>query len=219
MATRSVLRDSLSYALARTDATNARLDGWLNDALLDLCTQRIHVKALEGVGVTVAQNIGGYIYSKPAQAFSIDAIADLATGIKLTRIPGGFEEWLDARLANPPNDTASRFIERGNFFLVMPAPAATGSWTVYTYDRPTWGADDGDVPNIEEEWHQGIVLLAKVHAYRDLKDVTAEAEAVQEFSAWLTPRDSVQRRTNRMSRPQRGVNPASATRRNVKTGV
>jgi hypothetical protein len=220
MATRSELRDRLQYRLGnRTDMGNTRLDAWLDDGLLDLATQRIEIRSLESVGTPVTSVVDTAGYVRNTAAFTLLYLEDTTNNRVLTRIPGGFNEYLLAKQSETSRPEPTRFTEYGNRFYVQPAPSvATIIWQPYEYLRPTWASGEDGEPSIETEWHYAIGLVAAEHAFRDLGDDIRAAQVAQEFADWLGRRDTAVRRTRRHTRPQRGVQPA-ITRRNRVTGV
>jgi hypothetical protein len=219
MADRSALRDNVKYRLGnRTDPTNARLDNWLNDGLLDLATQRIEIPELQTIGNNVTSQIGVFFYTRQSGMFALLYLEDTTNSDTLKRIPGGFNEFLTSK-QGLANSTPRQFTEWGNSFAVLPAPdVATISWTPYYYARPTWAAGDAAVPDIPEEWHYGIELVSTIHAQYGIGDDDGAERTQREFEAWLNRRDTRVKRSTRFTRPQRGVQP-SVIHRNSRTGV
>lgn len=217
--TRTQFRDRVRFRLVRTDLTDDRVDEWLNAALLDLCTRRGQIRLLEGPASTpIPTQAGQANYTMPVEMFSIDYIEDTTSRRPLFRIAGGFFEWILAK-QNSAQAAPTRFVERGGQFYLHPIPDAIYSLTLYGYLYPTWAADEGAAPSIEKEWDYGLELVACEHGARALDMDERALQLAGEFEDWLAKRDTNVKRTTRFNVPQRGLSPATASRRNYKTGV
>ena len=218
MATRTVLRADLLFRLgARSDLTNAQLDQWLNDALLDLTTKRVHLRSLEATSDVYVTAPNETSRALPATAFALIEVEDQTSKFVLSRFPGEWREFLWARQrVSPAHPTY--FIEFGGSRFWYPVIDAAYSMVDYFYARPTFGPNPADSPNIETEWHYAIELIGAVHGFRDLGDLDRSGRAEQEFQAWLAQRDTPTRRTRRGTVPPHGVRPHPSYRNN-RTGV
>lgn len=218
MANRTTLRANLLYRLgARTEITSAQLDQWLNDALLDLTTKRVHLRSLEAVADPFTTAANEVSRALPATAFSLMEVEDQTSKFVLSRFPGEWREFLWARQRATPSHPVY-FIEYGGSRYWYPVPDASYTMVDYFYARPTFGANPSDSPLIEAEWHYAIELIGAVHGFRDLGDLDRSARAEAEFQAWLTQRDTPTRRTRRGTVPAHGVRPHPAYR-SGRTGV
>jgi hypothetical protein len=218
MSTRTVLRADLLYRLGnRTELTTTQLDNWLNDGLLDLCTKRIHLRSLETVADPFTTTANDTSAPLPANAFSLMYVEDQTNKFNLYRWPGEWWEYLWARQNASPGPP-KYFIEYGGNRFWYPQVDGAYSIVDYFYARPTFGANPGDSPNIETEWHYAIELIAAIHAFRDTGDLERSQSAETEFQAWLAQRDTPTRRTRRMTIPSHGVRPHPSYR-NRRTGV
>lgn len=219
--TRAFLRTQLGRRItSRTDVTNTDIDQWGDDGLMDLCTQRIEIRSLQGVGSPLTTVIGAASVSRPTGVFSVRFLEDTTNQQVLTRFPGGMYEFLQGKqhsAGGPP----TQFLEDGPSLFLLPVPDGVYTFTPYTYNYPTWGADASAEPSIEREWHYGVLLLAEAHAFRDLGD-EERANAIDgqggEFERWLMRRDTAIRRTRRHDIPIRTLRPEVA-RRNSRFGV
>jgi len=219
MSNRTTLRTNVRYRLGRgSDITDTMLDGWLNDALIDLCTRRIEIQSLRGIGNAINTVPGLYYYAKSSTAFALEYIEDLTNERRLDVLPGGLAEWLQVK-QGASNGPPTRYIVNGNQIWLTPTPDDFYQLRTYVYLYPTWGALATDEPSIEREWHYGIELVATEHAMRALNNDERAAQVAQEFEMWLAQRDTNIKRGVRKAIPQRGVSPATAVRRNFKTGV
>jgi hypothetical protein len=213
MSDRAALRSALLDRVAsRTDATVAKLDKWLNDGLLDLGTRRIHIRELETVGTPVSSSVGTAAYSLDSgdDSFYIRYIEDTTNLRVLDRWPGTFQSYLKAKQNEAPTvDTVPTFfLEHGNQFFVFNTPqVATINWTPYIYVRSSMGVASNAVPNINEEWHYGIEILAAAHAFKDVGDEERAIAAEVEWNAWLAQRDTARRGSKRFNIPVRGIQP------------
>jgi hypothetical protein len=89
---------------------NTRVDGWLDDGLLDLCTRRIEVQSLQGEATPIPGTEGVFAYPRPTGAFSIDYLEDTTNNKILTRFDGGFGAFLRAK----QNQTNHAFRDLGD---------------------------------------------------------------------------------------------------------
>lgn len=218
MTTRAVLRSDLLYRLGnRTEVTTTQLDQWLNDGLLDLCTKRVTLRSLETASNAYTTAVNEVNRALPATAFALIEVEDQTNKFVLSRFPGGWREYLWARQRALPGKPVY-FIEFGGSRFWYPTIDGAYSLTDYFYARPTFGANAGDSPLIESEWHYAIELIAAEHAFRDLGDLERAQQATQEFSAWLAGRDTPTRRTHRTTVPSHGVRPHPAYR-DRRTGI
>ncbi len=218
MATRQTLRSDLLYRLGnRTEITFTQLDNWLNDALLDLTTKRVHLRSLETLGDVFVTGVNEVSRNLPSGAFSLIEVEDQTSKFILSRFPGEWREYLWARQRVSPGHPVY-FIEFGGARYWYPATDAAYSMVDYYYARPTFGPNPTDSPNIESEWHYAIELIAAEHAFRDIGDMERSQVASQEFTAWLAGRDTPTRRTRRTTVPPHGVRPHPAYR-NRRTGI
>lgn len=222
MADRTALRAAIKRRLAnRSDVTDADADRWLDDGLLDLATQRIHIRELESIGSAIPSQVGVAAYTIPAAAFAILYLVDTTNSRVLDRYPGTFESFLRAQQAESPttNDVPTHFIEFGAQFHVTLTPQVTTiNWTPYVYTFPTFTSDASAVPGIPTFYHYGLELVAAQHGFRELGDEERAQIAEQEWIAWLQKRDSARRRTTRFNAPTRGIGPHPASI-NRRTGV
>ena len=222
MADRTALRASLKRRLGnRSDITTADQDRWLDDGLVDLTTQRIHIRELEGSVAAIASQVGVSAYNIPATAFAIMYLVDTVNNRVLDRYPGTFENFLRAQQAESPtsDDIPSHFIEFGSQFHVTLTPQVTTiSWTPYVYKLATFTADTSAVPSIPAFYHYGLELIAAQHGFRELGDEERAQMAEQEWLSWLGKRDTARRHTTRFNAPTRGIGPHPASI-NRRTGV
>lgn len=218
MATRATLRADLLFRLAnRPDVTTTQLDNWLNDALLDLTTKRVHLRSLETLAPSFQTAANDISAALPTGAFALIEVEDQTSKFVLSRFPGEWREYLWARQNASPGHPVY-FIEFGGSRYWY--PQVDGVYTIqdYYYARPTFGPNATDSPNIETEWHYAIELLGAVHGFRDLGDLDRSARAEQEFQAWLQQRDTPTRRTRRTTVNAHGIRPHPGYR-NRRTGV
>lgn len=222
MADRTALRAAVKRRLAnRSDITDADLDRWLDDGLIDMTTQRIHIRELEAIGVPIASQVGVAAYTIPATAFSILYLVDTTNSRVLDRYPGTFENFLRAQQAESPttDDVPTHFIEFGSQFHVTLTPQVTTiNWTPYVYTYAVFTSETSAVPGIPAFYHYGLELVAAQHGFRELGDEERAQIAEQEWLSWLGKRDSARRQTTRFNAPTRGVGPHPASI-NRRTGV
>lgn len=206
--TRAQIRAALQRRLPRTELTTADYDRWIDNGLLDLCTRRVHIHALERVGTTILSVANQPDYARPLGSFSILYLEDTTNQRVLTRFPGGFEEYLRAKQNAPTaqaNDVPSHFAEWGESFYVFKLPPVSNiNWVPYVYVRPTLAATDGASPDIPDEWHYAIELIAAEHGFRDLGDEERADKVAEEFARWLGMRDTTRRQTARFNVPRAG---------------
>lgn len=221
---RSIARTELNRRIGMrspSEFTNSDLDTWLNDALVDMTTRRIQLRSLERVGTAITSVIDQPSYAIPVGAFSMLYLEDTVNKKMLTRFVGTFEEYLKAKQNEAPTVTTipAQFVEYGPSFYIFETPKVnTISWTPYFYARPTWAASDVAVPDIEEEWHKPIVILAAKQAFKDIGDEERSTLANGEWNEWLAQRDTPTRMTNRFNVPTRPIRPHGAAHNRV-TGV
>ena len=209
--TRTTGRASLRRWLGnRTDLVDADYDLFLNDGLFDLTTRRIHFQSLEKVGASITSVLNQPNYPSPADAFAILHIEDTTNDRVLDRFPGGFEDFLRGRqnqvsaVGNPPTE----FIEYGSQLWFGPMPPVAGIvWAPFYYQRATWAADGTATPGIEEEWHQAVLMIARIHAAQEAGDAGRLQLAEAEWQAWLAQRDTARRMQRRHNIPAGGVRP------------
>lgn len=212
MSTRVQVRTAVRRRIGNrptTEFSDADLDKWLDDGLLDFATRRVHLRSLEALDTPVVASVGVSSYAIPSTVFSILYLEDTANSRVLRRFPGSFSDFLEAS-QNADNGIPSQFIEFGTNFYVGPEiPQASDlpTWQPYVYNRPTWAAPDASLPNIESEMHYGVELIATIHGFREIGDEERAAVTEQEFQAWLGQRDTPRRQTARFERPVRGVMP------------
>lgn len=94
--------------------------------------------------------------------------------------------WRDDTLRGQPTRLI-RGLDTGKLHL-YPRPAASGVIQLSVYRLPlTKMSDEGDVPELREEWHQGLVnwMLHRAYGRRDADnfDATLSAEALMRFEA------------------------------------
>ncbi len=207
--TRAELRLLLKRRLGnRSDVTDSVADLYLDQGILDLTTVRVSLRSLELVGtpISTVANLDAYTYDSTAMA--ILYIEDTTNSRKLTRYPGGFDDYLlekqSITAAKP-----SRFIEYGSKFFIN-EPDAVYTLQPYYYLRASIGTADGASPTIEPEWHYPIILAASILALHDFGDDERAGSVEQELSAWGARRDTARRITARFNRPSGGVRPHSA---------
>ena len=100
------------------------------------------------------------------------------------------------------------FIEYGAQIWVGPAPPGEAIvWIPYYYSRATWAAGADETPNIEDEWHQAVVLLSRVHAAQETGDSARLVLANGHWDAWLAQRDTPRRKQRRSTVPSGGARP------------
>jgi hypothetical protein len=179
----------------------------------------MEIQELQGVGTTFTSQVGITGYARPATAFAVRYLEETTQGRILTRFPGGFEEFLRAK-QGATNGEPSQFTEWGAQVLLLPPPdLATYSYTPYIYNLATWGSAAGDSPSIRSVWDRGILLLAEMIAFQEMGDDERATAVQQEFEVWLSQRDTAVRQARRFTALTRGIQPASATMRDSRTGV
>lgn len=222
MATRSAMRTAVKRRLGnRTDITNADLDKWLDDAILDLGTRRIHFEELESTDGTITTAVDVDAYSLPsANTFAVMYVFDTVNKRVLDRWSGSMESLIRARLVHESaaTDLPTHFLEYGDKIHVYPTAQSILTINVYTYDRPTMAAGDTAEPNFNIEWHYPIEILAAKHGHHDLGDDGRAQVEEQRWMEWLTQRDSGRRHRARFNVPQKGVGIHPATH-SPRTGV
>lgn len=216
MANRGVLRASLKKMTgSRTDDfSDADFDVFLADGLLDLGTRRIEIQSLMTVGTpiaSVAMQASYDISLANADTYVIRYLDDTTNSKIVDYWDGTFEDYLRAKNNENPDATTvpDKFIVYGNKFYVFQTPqVATISWTPYIYLRAKFvGSGDAAIPNVGEEWHDAIKILAKKRTFIELGDDERSANAEQEFIAWLSLRDTPRRMQKRYKATTRGVRP------------
>jgi hypothetical protein len=200
MSTRLQMRTALKRRIPRTDIVDADFDKYINDGLLDLCTTRVWLRSLEYQGSAVATTVGGTQYPLETTFFALTFVEDTTNKRVLERFDGGFREFLDAK-QNAQNGKPTRFVEFGSNFYILDPPDAIITLVPYGYRRPLLASGDSSTPNIEEEWHYAIELVAAEHVFRDLGDEERAAAASQEFDKWLVKRDTPVRHAARHNNP------------------
>ncbi len=221
MSTRLQMRTAVQKRLGnRTDVTQADLDKWLDDALVDLTTRRVHIDELETVApITTGIEVGVYSYPT-STTFAILYITDTTSGRILNQWDGTYESFLQANLAHEdaPTDVATHHIEFGGKINLFPRPQDIRVLVVYFYSLPTMGAGDSAEPNINPEWHYPIEILAAKHGHHDLGDDVRADKEEQRWAEWLSQRDSSRRLRTRFNVPTKGIGLSPAAR-NRRTGV
>jgi len=180
-------------------------DHWLDEGLLDLCTRRVHIHSLERAATSITSTAGTAAYSRPPGSFSIMFLEDATNQRILSRFPGGFEEYLQAKRNATTDPTPTMFAEFGPNFYVWRTPSVdTIVWVPYVYLYPTMAAADTSVPDIPSDWHYAIELVAAEHAFRDLGDEERAMAVAGEFDRWIAMRDTTRRQTARFNVPRAG---------------
>jgi hypothetical protein len=223
MSTRLQVRTAVRRRIGNrpvSEFSDADLDKWLDDGLLDFATRRVHLRSLEALETPVVSAVGVSAYAIPITVFSVHYLEDTANTRILRRFPGGFSEYLESK-QNASDGVPSQFVEYGSNFYVgpdIPQASDAPTWQPYVYNRPTWGPADGNSPDIEAEMHYGVELVATMHGFREIGDEERATEVENELNAWLNPRDTPRRQSARFERPQAGIRP-SAGLRSRRTGV
>jgi len=216
MADRVTLRNSLKKMTgSRTDDfTDAEFDVFLADGLLDLGTRRLEIRQLQAVGTPIASVIGAASYSvslASPDTFTINYLVDTVNKKVIDYWDGTFEDFLRAQQNEMPTveTVPDKFIVYGTKLYVFQTPQVnTISWLPYIYKRARFvGSGDAAVPNVEEEWHDAIKILAKKRTFVELGDDERAANAENEFMAWVNLRDTPNRQQKRYKATTRGVRP------------
>lgn len=221
MSTRLEMRTDVKKRLGnRTDVTDADIDKWLNDALLDLTTRRVHIDELEKSGGITTQ-VGVTAYSYPSnKTFAILYVYDPSEKRILNRWDGTYESYLRAHGAHESNsdDIPTHHIQYGGMINLFPTPQDVRGIVIYFYSLPTLGAGDSAEPDINPEWHYPVEILAAKHGHHVLGDDIRADKEEQRWNEWLQQRDSSRRLRTRFNVPTKGIGLSPAAR-NRRTGV
>jgi hypothetical protein len=202
------LRADLTLLLGnRSDATNDRLNGWINKAYRDMASSL----ELPEVEASYAFNTvsGQPFYTMPQAVAWADnaAIADALTypsgGRPLSK--SGLDTY--RRQAEATGDVRLWF-QYGTVWVLWPTP--TGIYTV-SFDvriRPDLLTADTHSPIFKPEWHEGLLLLARAKALRDLLDYKAAAVARNDYVTFV--RDRIDIKAARTQGTHTGLRPARA---------
>lgn len=181
------MRTNLKFRLAnRTDITNAQLDTWLNEGLLDLAT-RVRVRQLETEDATKVLVAGAHTVTMPT-----NMIAALDIRNATQNIPMLYIEWTKLRQIRIVTGTPRQWSVWGGTIYLDKDASAADSLNIFGIIRPSWGAGDAATPGIDDELEYGIYLLAAKHAWVDLGDIDranmiedAQRPGTGEFWVWV----------------------------------
>lgn len=189
----------------RSDATNARLDKWINKAYLDMASS-LDLPEVEGSYAfsTVANQA---LYVKPAavvwgeNAAIVDGLTYPSGGRPLAKTD------LDKyrRQAEATGDVQMWF-PYGDLWVLWPTPVGAYTISLDVRIRPDVLTLDTHSPIFGQEWHEGILLLARHKALRDLMDYQAAAAAKNDYVAFV--RDRINSKAGRAAGVHSAVRPA-----------
>lgn len=122
-------------------------------------------------------------YELPPEASVLLGVRDATTGRSLTKQGNRF---VASRRVPEYNTRPRAYVRYRHYIQLVPAP--DGPYTVELYFTASAGALAGDtnVPVVPEEWHIGIVKLAKWYLYDRKGDAPKAQQAYNTFKLWLS---------------------------------
>lgn len=184
---RTSARAQVKYRLGeRSDLTTARLDNWLTDGATELAA-RLFIGNLEDTDVTRQFTPGSSTVAFPTDFVAITHIFNTTKGYALRSM-----DWIRLRDINIIPGEPRIWATRKNTIYLNKKAESADALDIAGQKRIVWGGNDPDTPGIDVEYEYGIILLATLHAARDLGNtkVAMEIENPQlggagEFRTWV----------------------------------
>ena len=159
-----------------TDVADSTLQAELNAAYLDIKGRyRFHRARKRCQFQTV---IGQARYDLPLDILVVLRVSDETNRVKL-------EKWGDRHLARrPDNELAKplRYVRYRDWIELNPTPDGVYTMEVYYKFMDQLLQVGGDVPQLPETWHEGIVVLGKYNYYANVANEAPKAGMA--YEAW-----------------------------------
>lgn len=178
------LKEDLRLELGgRADAGDARLGKWINRAYLDICSS-LRIEEMKG-SLTILTTAAQALYKIPSVVYTIQGIAittpdSLREGYPLEKMEVGTYRSLKLKTGAP-----TAYFRRGELIALWPTPDGVYSLGVDFRVRPAKLEEEDDSPALPEEWHEGILLLAKEKAFKALLEFDKGMAAGNDFTDFV----------------------------------
>lgn len=168
-----------------TDQVSAtELYGYINSAYQDLATRYKHFGDRRATDVTVSNGV-----NTATLGLNAGAILAVKLGVTGKFLKRGSLRSQD-RYATAPKGQPVEWMRWGAGITVWPIPEKTYTLTVYHKQPPTALVLATDVPQLPDDWHQGIVFRARWYYWDDKADAAKAAYAHGAFQVWVADKAS-----------------------------
>ena len=150
----------------RDDIESGRLDTWINDAYLDVCTSL----RIDELKASIAFDIlaGEYLYLLPYVVSTIQAMALVDSTLTSGGQPLTKTDRDTYRSACDKTDRPELFFRENDILVLYPTPDKDYVGSLDFRLRPLPLTEDTDSPILGEEWHRAILLKARQNGFDDL---------------------------------------------------
>jgi hypothetical protein len=171
--------------MGRTDITNPRLQGWVNEGYVDLVTSLELDTLVSSVAITL--DVGQPLYLLPYNVFSlltvavIDAVNYIDGGRPLSKIDLGKYRMLPVESNEP-----MAFFRFNDMLVVYPTPSVSRVINIDFKIRPTPFTADANQSILDVEWDEAILKNAKMKALESLEEwenATFESDSIAKLIA------------------------------------
>lgn len=158
---------------------------YLNQGYMDVATRYPQFRDRSNFEFATSQ--GTDLYGLPDNAGAIVDIKLAVTGKSLDR--GSFRDY--NRWASHPQGQPRMWARDGGNIRVYPVPDKAYQLVMVHKVLPPPLAHDSDIPNLNEDWHYGIILRARWY-YWDTgnNDFPKASAALQSYNVWIADKPS-----------------------------
>jgi hypothetical protein len=159
----------------RDDLPTSRIDEWINDAYLDVCTS-LDIDEMKG-SLAITTTTGQAMYRLPAVVSSTQgaALTDSTLnngGQPLSKVDkSAYRDWSNQ------SGRPEHYFREGELVILYPTPDKAYSVVLDIRIRPVILTLDTHSPILGQEWHRPIRLTARQMAFDDLQEFDKAAPA------------------------------------------
>lgn len=180
------MRDKLRIRIGNpttTDVSDLRLSDVINRAYDDIAARyKFHRVRKICLFDTV---VGQARYGIPADCFAVLRVRDNTNGKRLDKIGDTkFSDRTDT-VALTTNGRPRRYIRQRDWITLDPPPDDVYQIELFYKSKPADLVADSDTPVIPEQWHEGIIRLARFYYWDDIGDLPKAESASGIFDKWV----------------------------------
>lgn len=172
--------------LNRQDLDVPTLNGYINDAYIDMATSIENLSSIQR-SVEIALVAGQPLYYLGADAFAVDEVGrqsdDPTGGEALTKIDLDGYRKRTTRTGRP-----TMYFYHNYVLVIYPKPENIETLVLDIRIRVQPLTDDTHCPIFDIEWHEGIKLLARAKAFSDIQEWEAAAVAENDYVKFVRRR-------------------------------